>query len=171
MEPSGREYVSDVSFSNTLWLEIGSDRESDPTTRIVREQAIKLSRVWKDFRTSLPKDEQEQLEKKKPSVEGLVAMVNTVASEWQGQRTASRSGRFMNSFIGFCGTLKAHSTLLEILPEGNEYISLFTGSLKTIINVRSITKACLKFLYVITARRQVPITKRCPPGWLRLSRR
>ena len=72
-------------------------------------------------------------------MEGLIAMVNTVANEWQSQEMTSKSGRFMNNFTSFCETLKAHSSLLEILPEGNEYVSLFTGTLKTIINVKAIT--------------------------------
>lgn len=63
-------------------------------------------------------------------------MVNKVANEWQNKRTASKSGKYMKHFTSFCETLKAHSSLLEILPDGSEYVSLFTGTLKTIINVR-----------------------------------
>lgn len=97
---------------------------------------MKLSQAWKEFRTTLPKIEQEQLEGQKPSVEGLVTMVTVVAKEWQTQRIATRTGKFIKHFTGFCETLEAHSSLLEILPNGSEYVSLFTGSLKTIIHVR-----------------------------------
>jgi hypothetical protein len=62
-------------------------------------------------------------------------MVHSVAREWQNKRAESKSGKYMKYFRGFCETLVAHSYMLEVLPSGNEYVSLFTGTLKTIINV------------------------------------
>jgi len=62
-------------------------------------------------------------------------MVDTVARDWRNKRMASKSGRYMNHFTGFCETLGAHSYMLGVLPNGNEYVSLFTGTLKTIIHV------------------------------------
>ena len=79
--------------------------------------------------------EQEELEGRIPSVEGLIAMVDTVARDWNNKRVASKSGKYMKYFTGFCETLDAHSYMLEVLPNGNEYVSLFTGTLKTIIHV------------------------------------
>ncbi|KAE9365611.1 hypothetical protein N431DRAFT_519116 [Stipitochalara longipes BDJ] len=93
--------------------------------------------AWKVFRTTLPKTEQEELEGKIPTVEGLIGMVDTVAKEWQSKRVASQSGKFIKHFIGFCKTLDAHSAMLEVLPDGNEYVSLFTGTLKSIIHAAS----------------------------------
>ena len=107
----------------------------DPTTKVIREQAVLLSHVWKVFRETIPKSEQENLEGKIPSVEGLIEIVEAVAREWQNKRTTSKSGRYMKYFTSFCETLDAHSYMLEVLPNGNEYVSLFTGTLKTIINV------------------------------------
>jgi hypothetical protein len=34
-----------------------------------------------------------------------------------------------------CKTLDSHSYMLEVLPVGNEYVSLFTGTLNSIIKV------------------------------------
>jgi hypothetical protein len=96
---------------------------------------VLLSHAWKLFRTTLPKSEQEELEGKIPTVKGLIGMVDTVAKEWQNKRAASRSGKFMKHFISFCETLDAHSAMLEVLPDGSEYVSLFTGTLKSIIHV------------------------------------
>jgi hypothetical protein len=94
-----------------------------------------LSHTWKSFRVTIPKSEQEDLEGKIPSVEGLIGMVHSVAREWQNKRAESKSGKYMKYFRSFCETLVAHSYMLEVLPSGNEYVSLFTGTLKTIINV------------------------------------
>jgi len=62
-------------------------------------------------------------------------MVNTVARNWENKRATSKSGKYMKYFTGFCQTLDAHSHMLEILPNGNAYVSLFAGTLKTIIYV------------------------------------
>ncbi|KAG9228395.1 hypothetical protein BJ875DRAFT_547773 [Amylocarpus encephaloides] len=110
------------------------DRNTDPTTRILKEKGVLLSHAWKVFRTTIPKDEQETLEGKIPSVSGLVDMVSSVAKEWQTTRETNKSGRFMKHFTRFCQTLDSHSYMLEVLPIRNEYVSLFTGVLKTVIN-------------------------------------
>lgn len=107
----------------------------DSTTKVIREQGVLLSHAWKVFRETIPKSEQENLEGKIPSVEGLIGIVGAVARDWQNKRTASKSGKYMKYFTSFCETLDSHSYMLEVLPNGNEYVSLFTGTLKTIINV------------------------------------
>ncbi|KAF8846683.1 hypothetical protein BDZ45DRAFT_608575, partial [Acephala macrosclerotiorum] len=109
----------------------------DPITRALREQAVRLSHTWNSFRVRIPRSEQEELEGRIPSVEGLIGMVDTVAREWQNKREESKSRKYMKYFTGFCQTLDAHSYMLEVLPSGNQYVSLFTGSLKTIINATS----------------------------------
>ena len=113
-----------------------ADNIRDPTTKMVKERAVLLSHAWKVFRETIPKSEREDLEGRVPSVEGLVEMVDTSARVWQEKRTNSKTGKFMKYFNGFCRTLDAHSTMLQILPDGNEYVSLFTGTLKTIISVK-----------------------------------
>jgi len=93
-------------------------------------------------------------------------MVITVRDEWQNKRTSSKSGRAMKHFTSFCETLKAHSYMLEILPEGSEYVSLFTGSLKTIINVRESTHhfAHQSIVTDLISNRQAQITRRSQQG-------
>jgi hypothetical protein len=108
----------------------------DPTTRMVKDRAVLLSHAWKVFRETIPKNEREDLDGQVPSVEGLVGMVDTTARDWQAKRAKTKTGKFMKYFTGFCETLDAHSAMLEVLPDGNEYVSLFTGTLKTIISVR-----------------------------------
>lgn len=39
----------------------------------------------------------------------------------------------MMSFHRFCGSLGSHSSLIKILPEGNQYVSIFTGTLNAVI--------------------------------------
>jgi len=109
----------------------------DPTTKMLKERAVLLSHAWKVFRQNIPKSEQEEVDNQVPSVDGLIGMVDKVARGWQNKRNASKAGKYIGYFTRFCETLNSHSSMLEILPDGNEYVSLFTGTLKTIINVRS----------------------------------
>lgn len=62
-------------------------------------------------------------------------MVETVARNWENKRATSKSGKYIKYFTDFCQTLDAHAHMLEILPNGNKYMSLFTGTLTTIIHV------------------------------------
>ncbi len=134
----------------------------DPTTKMLKERAVLLSHAWKVFRQTIPKNEQENFEGQAPSVEGLVGMVDIVARAWQNKRTTSKTGKFVSNFTGFCETLKSHSYMLEILPDGSEYVSLFTGTLKTIINVSPVlihTELDMNF-YVLIPQRLPQITRR-----------
>ena len=103
---------------------------------MLRDEAVLLSHAWKLFRQNIPKAEQADFEARPPSVDGLVNMVDSIARDWQNKRNTTKSGRFMKYFISFCETLDAHSTMLEMLPNGSEYVSLFTGALKSIIKIR-----------------------------------
>jgi hypothetical protein len=69
-------------------------------------------------------------------MESVCEMVKKAESAWQVQRKAGNRGKVSSRFHKFCGTLDAHSSLLKVLPEGSEYVSLFSGSLNAVIQVR-----------------------------------
>ena len=64
-------------------------------------------------------------------------MVREVEESWASKRKEGWRGKVLSLFHRFCGSLDAHKTLLKVLPEGNEYVSLFTGVLTTIIKVNA----------------------------------
>lgn len=65
-------------------------------------------------------------------------MVTSITTEWQSKRRQGRIGKAKDYFHKFCGTLESHSTLLKLLPESNEYVAIFAGSLNAIIKVRGL---------------------------------
>jgi hypothetical protein len=67
---------------------------------------------------------------------GVIGMVTDVEKMWQNKRKEGRRGRTMNYFHRLCRTLDAHSNILEVVPKGNEYVSIFAGTITTIIKVR-----------------------------------
>ena len=56
-------------------------------------------------------------------------------SAWQAKRKTGFRGKVMTGFHRFCSTLDSHQSLLKLLPEGNDYVCLFSGALNAVITV------------------------------------
>jgi hypothetical protein len=44
-------------------------------------------------------------------------------------------GKTRRYFDKFCGSLSSHSTILEVLPNQSQYLSIFYGTVKTLLKV------------------------------------
>lgn len=71
----------------------------------------------------------------KPTMNGVVDLVHELQRAWDSKRSNGRFARAKRLFHQFCGTLKSHKSFLEVLPSGNEYVSIFTGTLNVLIQV------------------------------------
>lgn len=107
-------------------------------TEIVQGEAARLRDKWVAFYQKSPKAEKLDLRNFQPTISGVVAMVSEITSEWQTKRQEGRLGKAKRLFHRFCGTLDSHSSLLKLLPEGNEYVAIFAGTLNAIIKVKRI---------------------------------
>lgn len=87
------------------------------------------------FYKNSPTEERLDLQAFEPTIQGVAAMVNTVTVKWQDKRKQGRIGKTKTLFHKFCGTLDSHSSLIKLLPDGNEYVSVFIGALNAIIKV------------------------------------
>lgn len=96
-------------------------------------------------------------------MESVFDVVEAVQKKWDANRHQGAGGKFVKSFHKVCGTLDSHSTMLKILPEGNEYISIFTGTLTTVIRVRCHVPASTYTLLIVRCR-PVPIMRNWPKG-------
>lgn len=103
---------------------------------------MKLRDKWVAFYQKSPKGERLDLRNFQPTMSGVVTMVTNVTSEWQTKRHEGRVGKAKKLFHRFCGTLDSHSSLMKILPEGNEYVAIFAGTLNAIIKVRILFQGC-----------------------------
>lgn len=88
----------------------------DPTLKALEIKAVDLSCTWKRFRQSLPNNEQDEIEGTVPNVENLIKMVEETTKAIETHKAKSKRGKFMKYFTKFCGTLDAHSAMLEALP-------------------------------------------------------
>lgn len=98
-------------------------------------EAGKLREKWVAFYQKSPKAERIDLRSFQPTISGVVTMVSEVTSQWQEKRQEGRFGKANRLFHRFCGTLDSHIYLLKLLPEGNEYVAIFAGTLNAIIKV------------------------------------
>ncbi|KEZ43260.1 hypothetical protein SAPIO_CDS4959 [Scedosporium apiospermum] len=125
------EHLRGASFSNPLRFFIAMN--SDPVTKVISTEAAKLREKWLQFQKTCDKIDRLDLDSCEPTMESVCEMVKKAESAWQAQRKAGSRGKMSSRFHKFCGTLDAHSSLLKVLPEGSEYVSLFSGSLNAMI--------------------------------------
>lgn len=100
----------------------------------LRPAAVKLSLAWSQFRDKVPSKDAASWQHRAPSFNDVVDIMESISSQFEIKRDQGAAGLVCRYFRRSCHQLKSHETLLSILPEGNEYCSLFTGVLKSIIH-------------------------------------
>lgn len=106
-------------------------------THAIKNESEKLRDQWLIFEQQSPHEERLDLSCDEPTAQGIVDMVEKMRRASAAKRSKGFLGKALDLFHRFCQTLNSHSTLITILPEGNEYVSLFTGSLNAIIKVNT----------------------------------
>lgn len=98
-------------------------------------EAEKLRQQWIQFQKANSKEDQLNIKDYEPTIEGVFQIVNDAEKAWQGRREKGKRGKAIRYFHRLCHTLDAHSNMLEVVPKGNEYVSIFSGTITTIIKV------------------------------------
>lgn len=70
------------------------------------------------------------------------AVVETVQQQWEQKREKNRFRPAVGHLHKFCNTIQNHSSVLSMLPSNNNYVSLFYGSITTVIQVSSSCRTC-----------------------------
>lgn len=83
-------------------------------------------------------------------MEGVIDTVQKLQRAWESRRNNSRLAKAQRLFHKFCGTLNAHRLLIEVLPSGNEYVSIFTGTLNAVIQVSGTPTVKISIYYKLT---------------------
>ena len=109
-------------------------RDSEISKLDVESEALKGA--WVQFKNVLPNDNQVELEHKPATVEDVIGVVRQIETNWQKRKQTGVWGKTKTCLRGVCNVMKAHSTLLELLPSESQYASVFCGTLKTLIQVR-----------------------------------
>ena len=111
--------------------------DRDPITKVIAIESGRLRKKWVSFYQDCPKGERLDLKTSEPSLEGVTDTIREITESWQTKRKKSRLVKATAQFHRFSSTLSAHSSLLKVLPEGNEYVSVFTGTINAVIKVIS----------------------------------
>lgn len=119
-----------------------SKNDREPEIARLDVESNELTKIWALLREKLPPDRQVQFAKRPQEIGDVVSLVGQIGDEWQTERQKGVSGRTKASFRRMCSGLGSHSNLLNILPSSSHYVSIFCGTLQTLIQVES---SCLTF--------------------------
>ncbi|KAI1502349.1 hypothetical protein F5X99DRAFT_379172 [Biscogniauxia marginata] len=107
--------------------------EQDPITNVITIESNKLREKWVSFLSNSSGHDRLNLARSEPTMEGVVELVQEIATATEDKRGNSRRGKVMKYFHKFCGTVDSHKSMLELIPQGSEYVSIFAGTLNVII--------------------------------------
>nr|OQO28392.1 hypothetical protein B0A51_04885 [Rachicladosporium sp. CCFEE 5018] len=99
----------------------------------LRKEGVMLSKAWKAFREKLPDCDKAAFARRAPSVADVIETVEDIGAEWDCSRRKGKWGLAKGYFHKGAGGFNSHATLLELLPTGSEYVSLFSGATKSIM--------------------------------------
>lgn len=120
-------------------LSLTSPLNRDPITAVIAVESNKLREKWAPFLKNSPVADRLDITKSEPTIEDVVSLVKEVATISQSKRDNSRRGKAIKLFHNFCSTIESHKSMLKLIPEGNEYVSIFAGTLNVIIQVSSLS--------------------------------
>ncbi|KAI0487790.1 hypothetical protein F4859DRAFT_525824 [Xylaria cf. heliscus] len=110
-----------------------SETERNPVTDVIMIESNKLLQKWPSFLSSCSSADRLDVTRSEPTMEGVIDLVKEITATSQAKNENSRRGKAIKYFHKFCRTIDAHKSILEIIPEGSEYVSVFAGTLNVII--------------------------------------
>lgn len=102
--------------------------------RSLKDHATKLFDAWQLFHRRLPAEEQDELNNNNPGWEDIRKVIKRVQASWIAKND-SIYGKATARLRKVLDGLHSHQTFLRILPESNNYASVFCGSLQVLIQV------------------------------------
>jgi len=83
-----------------------------------------------------------------PTIEDLHGAITKAQTAWHEKRLKGM-GKAKDRFFSFLETMNDHSYLFSVVPQGDRYLSLITGVVTTVVNVRTAISLCFLFLVSI----------------------
>ena len=112
---------------------------SDEVQCLLHERAVELSKQWGRFRDKVPEEARVQAwARRAPTLNDVKQLMLDVESSWDQKRKSGVTGRIGIQYRRACVFIKDHETMLKIIPEGNEYVSLFSGVLRSVVTVSDV---------------------------------
>lgn len=130
----------------TELLKIYSDDnfDRDPLTELIHDESVQLAKKLLDFDKTVSKKDRMDDSQFEPTIQGVIKVTQQVFERWEKNKREGFMGTTKALFHRFCDGINSHSSMLKVLPEGSEYVSLFTGVLSVVINVCLNLVNCLR---------------------------
>ncbi|PVH75852.1 hypothetical protein DL98DRAFT_643162 [Cadophora sp. DSE1049] len=92
-----------------------------------------LSRTWARFRDILPVEDRVQFAQRPAQLDDVFKLVQEADKIWRTRKDAGKFGKAKATFRKICMNLGAHHEMLTVLPSSSQYVSIFYGTLQTLI--------------------------------------
>lgn len=89
--------------------------------------------AWRRFYQSLPKEQSADLRDKPPDLRFLQEAVKAANADLESKQEGSSIKR---GFHTICSTFDDYQNLAAVIPSGDKYVCLITGSLGALVKVR-----------------------------------
>ena len=108
---------------------------------MLQRKLADLEAARKRLYSTLNPDQRKEVERSGSTPEACLDIVDHMTFTWtQKSEKGNRTASFVKArFHKCCDGLDQYSVLFKMLPDSSEYVSLFSGALKTVILVRRTT--------------------------------
>ena len=103
---------------------------------VLDQESNHLREAWIQLRDELPADQRDQYTEHPPDVGDLIRTIQELETTLQSEKQKKKVTKIKDTYHRCCAGLNSHSNLLQALPAGNEYTSIFCAALQTLV------KAC-----------------------------
>jgi hypothetical protein len=109
--------------------------DSDPVNEVMTKSAQQLQDIWRDYQNNSKRGDRLDLDNIDPTPEGITRLISNSLAARGAQGRQGGWARAKSRFHRVCGGLDSHKSLLNMLPQSSEYVSIFAGSITAIIHV------------------------------------
>ncbi|KAM3069025.1 hypothetical protein ACMFMG_004202 [Clarireedia jacksonii] len=92
-----------------------------------------LANAWDELRYVMSSGDEPRLTKCSGRLDDVLKLVTEADNNWRSHKNAGKFGKVKMAYRKICSNLNAHSEMLTILPASSEYVSIFYGTLQTLI--------------------------------------
>jgi hypothetical protein len=95
---------------------------------------VLLSRQWQAVRDKLPADHQAKFEHRAPNLTDVRDAMSDVEQRYDRKCKSGVLGKMGVQYRRAYTSIQSHQIMLQIIPQGNEYVSLFSGVLVSVVS-------------------------------------
>lgn len=105
----------------------------------LKDKKDELKKAQMRFIGTLDCDEKKLLQETDDRPRAVMALVEQTTFKWlhRSQQPKDFGSKLKSAFRRCCSSLNQHSEMFEIVPSGNEYVSIISGTVKVILQVRA----------------------------------